>query len=229
MRTVERLFAFLLIALMLAATLGCSLKPSTSGGGATPPETTAAQTYAAQEEDLNEVSDLFKNLFRTMTKAQTSVVCNDPMIGANLNAASVLVRDGNVLTYQATVERLNSADAEHFTTKETLDPVTGTAEEIRADYSGLFLWDRVATGLILSVPAFSSDNLASFLIYPGNQEKTLTATVPDDKLESFFGISLTGLSDMTISVVYTDAAIRSLTLAYTAGEASVSVAVTYTY
>ena len=92
----------------------------------------------AQEDDLIQVRTLFHDLYASLTKAETAVVYDDPGIGTKLRASSTLRKDGETLTYSAKVDRLNPADAERFVTEETLDPVVGTAEEIRANYAGLF-------------------------------------------------------------------------------------------
>ena len=104
-----------------------------------------------------------------------------------------------------------------------------TAAEIRENYAGLFVWDRVATGLILATPEVSTETVASPVIAPDAEGKILTASVPDDRLEDFFGIELPGVTGMTVAVAYTASAIRSFTLAYTQNDASVTVTVTYTY
>lgn len=234
MKTAGRLLAVLLSALMIAASLGCSLMPTNAGGGGeketkAPVATTAVPTEAAQEDDLIEVRTLYRDLYQTLTKAETSVVYDDPAVGQKLRASSTLVKDGETLTYRAKVDRLNPADAERFVTEETLDPVVGTAAEIRENYAGLFVWDRVATGLILATPEVAQGYVESPVIASDAEGKILTASVPDDRLEDFFGIELPGVTGMTIAVAYTASAIRSLTLAYTQNAASVTVTVTYTY
>ena len=231
MKTANRLLAFLVAACTLAALIGCSLRPSSSGGGGKPAAkgTTAVVTAPASEEDFDELNALFSDLFRTLTRAQTTVEYDDPAVGTTLTATSNLTRDGETLTYRATVDRVNPADADRFLTSETQTPVTGTVEEIRANCSDLIVWDRVATGLVLSTPAFSSENLTSPVIEERKNEKTLLASVPDAKLESFFGFAPTGVTGMRITVIYTASAVSSLWLAYTAGDATVSVTVTYTY
>ncbi len=234
MKTAARLLALLLCALTLAFSVGCSLMPTNSGGEGgkatkEPARTTAEQTEDAKEDDLIQVRTLFHDLYASLTKAETAVVYDDPGIGTKLRASSTLCKDGETLTYSAKVDRLNPADAERFVTEETLDPVVGTAEEIRANYAGLFVWDRVATGLILATPEVSTETVASPVIAPDGEGKILTASVPDDRLEDFFGIELPGVTGMTIAVAYTASAIRSLTLAYTQNAASVTVTVTYTY
>ena len=232
MKNAGKLLALLLVALTLSAAVGCSFLPSTSGdGNATkaPAATTAVPTEAAQEDDLIEVRTLFHDLYQTLTKAETSVVYDDPAVGQKLRASSTLVKDGETLTYRAKVDRLNPADAERFVTEETLDPVVGTAAEIRENYAGLFVWDRVATGLILSTPEVAQGYVASPVIASDAEGKILTASVPDDRLEDFFGIELPGVTGMTVAVAYTASAIRSLTLAYTQNAASVTATVTYTY
>ena len=233
MKTAGRLLAILLAALMLAATFGCSLLPTNSGGGGgnstKAPATAAVQTEEAKEDDLIEVRTLYRDLYQTLTKAETSVVYDDPAVGQKLRASSTLVKDGETLTYRAKVDRLNPADAERFVTEETLDPVVGSAAEIRENYAGLFVWDRVATGLILATPEVALGYVASPVIASDAEGKILTASVPDDRLENFFGIELPGVTGMTIAVAYTASAIRSLTLAYTQNAASVTVTVTYTY
>lgn len=234
MKTAGRLLALLLSALMIAASLGCSLMPTNAGGGGeketkAPVTTTAVPTEAAQEDDLIEVRTLYRDLYQTLTKAETSVVYDDPAVGQKLRASSTLVKEGETLTYRAKVDRLNPADAERFVTEETLDPVVGSAAEIRENYAGLFVWDRVATGLILATPEVAQGYVASPVIASDAEEKILTASVPDDRLEDFFGIELPGVTGMTIAVAYTASAIRSLTLAYTQNAASVTVTVTYTY
>ena len=232
MKTAGKLLALLLVALTLSAAVGCSFLPSTSGdGNATkaPAATTAVPTEAAREDDLIGVRTLFHDLYQTLTKAETSVVYDDPAVGQKLRASSTLVKDGETLTYRAKVDRLNPADAERFVTEETLDPVVGTAAEIRENYVGLFVWDRVATGLILATPEVAQDCVASPVIASDAEGKILTASVPDDRLEDFFGIELPGVTGMTVTVAYTASAIRSLALAYTQNAASVTVTVTYTY
>lgn len=234
MKTAARLLALLFALLTVAATVGCSLMPTPSGdgGGKTtkaPAATTAVRTEAAKEDDLIRVRTLFHDLFGSLTKAETAVVYDDPSIGTKLRASSTLTRDGETLTYRAKVDRLNPADAERFVSEETLDPIVGTIDEIRADYAGLFLWDRVATGLILSPPEVSQGYVSSPVIRSGKGEQTLIAGVPDDQLENFFGIAPTGVTGMEIAVVYTDAAIRTLTLSYTQNDVPVTVTVTYTY
>lgn len=234
MKTAGRLLAVLLSALMIAASLGCSLMPTNAGGGGeketkAPVATTAVPTEAAQEDDLIEVRTLYRDLYQTLTKAETAVVYDDPAVGQKLRASSTLVKDGETLTYRAKVDRLNPADAERFVTEETLDPVVGSAAEIRENYAGLFVWDRVATGLILATPEVAQGYIESPVIASDAEGKILTASVPDDRLEDFFGIELPGVTGMTIAVAYTASAIRSLTLAYTQNAASVTVTVTYTY
>ena len=235
MKTAGRLLTLLLAALTLAATFGCALMPSASGGGGTDraastplPATTAVPTEEAKEDDLIEVRTLYADLYRTLVRAETAVVYNDPAVGSKLRASSTLEKDGETLTYRAKVDRLNPADAERFVTEETLDPIVGTADEIRANYAGLFVWDRVATGLVLSTPDFTFENLVSPEIV-GEGEKTLTASVPDERLSDFFGIALEGISDLSIAVVYADAAINSLTLEYAQNGVPVKVTVTYAY
>ena len=220
MKTAGKLLALLLVALTLSAAVGCSFLPSTSGdGNATkaPAATTAVPTEAAREDDLIEVRTLFHDLYQTLTKAETSVVYDDPAVGQKLRASSTLTKDGETLTYRAKVDRVNPADAERFITEETLDPIVGTAAEIRENYAGLFTWDRVATGLILATPEVSTETVASPVIAPDAEGKILTASVPDDRLEDFFGIELPGVTGMTVAV------------AYTQNDASVTVTVTYTY
>ena len=78
-------------------------------------------------------------------------------------------------------------------------------------------------------PEVAQDYVASPVIASDAEGKILTASVPDDRLEDFFGIELPGVTGMTIAVAYTASAIRSLTLAYTQNAASVTVTVTYTY
>ena len=236
MKTAGRLLALLLVALTLAATLGCSLMPTTSNGGGsnatkaqTTVATTAEQTAEAKEDDLLEIRTLYQNLFAALVKSETAVVYDDPAIGTKLRASSTLTKDGETYTYQAKVDRLNPADAERFVSEETLDPVVGTVEEIRADYAGLFLWARVATGLVLSVPAFEQDSVSSPILHEGDGETTLTAGIPDDRQESFFGFALSGVTGMEIAVAYTETAIRSLTISYTQNDVPVTVTVTYTY
>ena len=232
MKTAGKLLALLLVALTLSAAAGCSFLPSTSGdGNATkaPAATTAVPTEAAREDDLIEVRTLFHDLYQTLTKAETSVVYDDPAVGQKLRASSTLTKDRETLTYRAKVARVNPADAERFITEETLDPIVGTAAEIRENYAGLFTWDRVATGLILSAPEVDQETVVSPVIALEADDKILTASVPDAKLESFFGISLPGVTDLTIAVVYTATAIRSLTLTYSQNAVPVKVTVTYTY
>ena len=236
MKTAGRLLAVLLSALMIAASLGCSLMPTNAGGGGgnstkapATAATTAVRTEAAQEDDLIEVRTLYRDLFDSLTKSETSVVYDDPSVGTKLRASSTLTKDGETLTYRAKVDRLNPADAERFVTEETLDPVVGTVDEIRENYAGLFVWDRVATGVILATPEVAQGYVASPVIASDEEGKILTASVPDDRLEDFFGIELPGVTGMTIAVAYTASAIRSLTLAYTLNAASVTVTVTYTY
>lgn len=233
MKTAARLLALLLCALTLAFSVGCSLMPTNSGGEGgkatkEPARTTAEQTQDAKEDDLIQVRTLFHDLYASLTKAETAVVYDDPGIGTKLRASSTLCKDGETLTYSAKVDRLNPADAERFVTEETLDPVVGTAEEIRANYAGLFVWDRVATGLILAAPEVSQGYVSSPVIHAGDGEKTLTAGVPDDQLENFFGIAPTGVTGMEIAVAYTDTAIRTLTLSYSQNDVPVTVTVTYT-
>ena len=67
------------------------------------------------------------------------------------------------------------------------------------------------------------------MIEERKNEKTLLASIPDAKLEAFFGLPLTNVTGMRITVIYTAAAVSSLWLSYTAGAATVSVTVTYTY
>lgn len=231
MKTSGKLLALFLVALTLSATVGCSFLPSSSGGGATkaPVTTTAVPTEEAGEDDLIEVRTLFHDLYQTLTKAETSVVYDDPAVGSKLRASSTLTRDGETLTYRAKVDRVNPADAERFITEETLDPVVGTAAEIRENYAGLFVWDRVATGLILATPEISPDTVSSPVIALEADEKVLTASVPEAKREALFGISLPGVTDLTIAVAYTPAAIKSLTLTYAQNAVPVKVTVTYTY
>ena len=230
MKLIRTLSAFLVAVALTATFFGCSFFRTTAGGGGNvTPKKTEAETRPAREEDLNALNALYGDLFRALTKAQTTVAYDDPAVGTKLTAFATLTTDGTNLTYRATVDRLNDADAERFLSAETLEPVIGTLEEIRANYAGLFVWDRVATGLILSTPAFSQGNLASPVIRQESGKRVLTATVPDAKLEGLFGISLTGVSGMEISLTYTDTAVLSLGLAYTAGDASVTVSVVYTY
>ena len=106
MKTAGRLLAVLLSALMIAASLGCSLMPTNAGGGGeketkAPVVTTAVPTEAAQEDDLIEVRTLYRDLYQTLTKAETSVVYDDPAVGQKLRASSTLVKDGETLTYRA--------------------------------------------------------------------------------------------------------------------------------
>lgn len=234
MKTAARLLALLLVALTLVLSVGCSLTPTTSGGEGgkvtkEPARTTAEQTEEAKEEDLIRVRTLFHDLLTSLSKAETAVVYDDPSIGTKLRASSTLTKDGETLTYRAKVDRLNPADADRFVSEETLDPVVGTADEIRENYAGLFLWDRVATGLILSAPEVAQGYVSSPVIHTGDGEKTLTAGVPDDQLENFFGIAPTGVTGMEIAVAYTDTAIRTLTLSYTQNDVPTTVTVTYTY
>ena len=236
MKTAGRLLAILLAALMIAALFGCSLMPTNSGGGGgnstkapATAATTVEQTEEAKEDDLIKIRTLYRDLYQTLTKAETSVVYDDPTVGQKLRASSTLVKDGETLTYRAKVDRLNPADAERFVTEETLDPIVGTAAEIRENYAGLFVWDRVATGLILATPEVAQGYVASPVIASDAEGKILTASVPDDRIEDFFGIELPGVTGMTIAVAYTASAIRSLTLTYTQNAASVTVTVTYTY
>ena len=182
-----------------------------------------------QEDDLIQVRTLFQDLFSRLTRSETSVIYEHPAIGEPLRASSTLIRGEGVWTYQATVDRLNPADAEEFATPETLDPVSGTVEEIRENYAGLFLWDRVATGLILSTPAFYADYLDSPVIRIEEGARTLAASVPDSELENFFGMVLSGVSGMTVEVAYTGDAVLNMTLSYSADGASVTVAVVYAY
>lgn len=229
MKNAGRLLALLLAVALLAALFGCSLSPKSKNRDPVTPETTAEPTSPARADDLSAVNALFADLFRTLTRAQTSVSYNDPAVGTTLSAFSTLTKDGDHLTYRATVDRVNSADEDRFLTSETLPPVTGTVEEIRENCSDLIVWDRVATGLVLSTPAFTEGNLASPVIRRDKGEKTLAAFVPDEKLEAFFGLALSGVSGMQISVTYSDGAVRALSLSYTAGEATVKVSVAYTY
>ena len=240
MKTAGRLLAILLAALMLAATFGCSLIPTNAGEGgekSTKAMTTAATTVpvteAAKEDDLLRVRALYHDLFASLTKAETAIVYDDPTVGTKLRASSTLTKEGETFTYQAKVDRVNPADAERFVTEETLDPVVGTVDEIRANYSGIILWDRVATGLVLSVPEIAQGYVASPVLQPGDGETTLTATVPDDQLENFFGFAPTGVSGMKIAVVYTETAVLSLELTYVftyeSGSADVTVNIGYTY
>ena len=240
MKTAGRLLAILLAALMLAALFGCSLMPTNSGGGggnstkaSTTAATTVEQTEEAKEDDLIKIRTLCSDLFDSLTKSETSVVFDDPSVGTKLRASSTLTKDGDTLTYQAKVDRLNPADAERFVTEETLDPVVGTVDEIRANYAGITVWDRAATGLVLSVPEFSQGCVASPILHAGDGETTLTAGVPDDQLENFFGFVPTGVSEMEIAVVYTDTAVLSMKLTYVftyeTGSADVTVNIAYTY
>ena len=226
-----RILTALLVAVTLTATLlGCSFfSPTTNGGGNATPQKTSAQTHPAREEDFDALNALYAALFRTLTRAQTTVSYDDPAVGTTLTAVATLTTDGTDLTYRATVDRLNDADAERFLSAETLDPVTGTLEEIRQNYAGLFVWDRVATGLILSTPAFSGDVITASNVRLEDGKHILTASVPNGKLDDFFGIPLTGVSGMEIAVTYTDTAVLSLGLTYTAGYASVTVSVAFTY
>ena len=141
MKTAGRLLAILLAALMLAATFGCSLMPTNAGEGgekSTKATTTAATTVpateAAKEDDLLRVRALYHDLFASFTKAETAIVYDDPAVGQKLRASSTLTKEGEIFTYQAKVDRVNPADAERFVTEETLDPVVGTVDEIRANY-----------------------------------------------------------------------------------------------
>lgn len=197
--------------------------PATTGS----PATAAPEPIPAEEEDLIEVNGLFHDLFSQLTLAETSVVYDDPSIGEALHASSSLLFEEGVWVYRATVDRLNPADAEEFATAEPLDPVSGTVEEIRQNYTGLFLWDRVATGLVLSTPAFSQDRVSSPAIVVSDGETMLTASVPDDQLENLFGIALSGVSGMTVEILYTETAVHSMTLTYGAGGATVTVTVVY--
>lgn len=229
MKTAGRLLAFLIAVALLAAFCGCSFFKTSRNQKDNQPAKTEEQANPATADDLNGLAALYGNLFRTLTKAQTSVAYNDPAVGTTLSANSTLKKEGDALTYRATVDRLNDADEDRFLSSETLPTVSGTAEEIRANYSGLFVWDRVATGLILSVPVFSGENLSSPAIRRADGKKTLTAAVPDGKLSAFFGIEVADVSGMEITVSYTDAAVLSLVLSYTAGAAAVTVTVTFTY
>ena len=230
MKTAGKLLAFLAAVALLAAFCGCSLfKTNRTQNGTDAPAKTEEKAKPATVDDLNGLAALYGDLFRTLTKAQTSVAYNDPAVGTTLNAHSTLQKEGETLTYRATVDRLNDADADRFLTTETLPAVSGTVEEIRANYSGLFVWDRVATGLILSTPVFTGGNLSAPAIRRADGKVTLTGSVPDEKLAAFFGIDVTGVSGMEITVSYTDAAVLSLALSYTAGAAAVTVTVTFTY
>ena len=230
MKRIRILSAFLVAVALTATLLGCSFfKTTTNGGGNAAPAKTAAETHPAREEDFDALNALYGALFRTLTKAQTTVAYDDPAVGTTLTAVATLTTDGTGLTYRVTVDRLNDADAERFLSTETLDPVTGTPEEIRQNYAGLFTWDRIATGLILSTPSFSGENVTSSKVRLEDGKQILTASVPNEKLDAFFGIPLTGVSGMEISVAYTDIAVLSLGLVYTAGNASVTVTVAFTY
>ena len=229
MKKIGKPLALFAVALLLAATCGCSLT-LTAPKEQTAPATTAVVTVVGQEDDLVQLRSLFQNLFRNLRRADTTVVCDDPAVGARLRASSSLTKNGQSLTYQAKVDRLNDPAADRFTTSETLAPVTGTLDEIRADYTGLFLWDRVATGLVLSTPAFSQNDFdARPIISLGDGERTLSASVPDGKLESFFGLALPDVSGMRVEVAYTEAAVLSMQLTYTTGEAAMRVTVKYGY
>lgn len=230
MKKIGKPLALFAVALLLAATCGCSLT-LTAPKEQTAPATTAVVTVVGQEDDLIKLRSLFQNLFRNVSRADTTVVCDDPSVGVKLRAASSLTKNGQSLTYQAKVDRLNDpASADRFTTSETLAPITGTPDQIRADYTGLFLWDRVATGLILATPAFSQNDFdARPIISLGDGERTLSASVPDGKLESFFGLALPDVSGMRVEVTYTEAAILSMQLTYTTGEAAMRVTVKYGY
>ena len=231
MKTAGRLLTLLLALLMLATVLGCSLMPSSSGGkketNTSKPATTAEQTEAATEKDLSAIRALYADLFSALTKVQTSVVYDDPAVGGKLRASSTLTKSGDNLTYQAKVDRVNPADDDHFVTEETVGPISGTVAEIRENAAALFVWDRVATGLV-STPAFTFENRTSPEIV-GRSEKTLTAAVPDARLESFFGIALEGITDLSVAVDYTESAISTLTLTYVQNAVPVKVTVTYSY
>ena len=240
MKTAGRLLAILLAALMLAATFGCSLMPTNSGGGGgnstkapATAATTAVRTEEAKEDDLIRIRTLYSDLFDSLTKSETAVVYDDPSIGTKLRASSTLTKEGETFTYRAKVDRVNPADAERFVTEETLDPVVGTVDEIRENYVGILLWDRVATGLVLSTPAFSEETVFAPVIVLEEGKQTLTASIPDGKLEELFGFVPTGVSDLMIEVSYTDTAVLSLELTYVftseSGSADVTVNIAYTY
>ncbi|MBO4284226.1 MAG: hypothetical protein J5958_06360 [Clostridia bacterium] len=230
MKTAGKLLALLIAAALLATFCGCSLfRTNRTQNGTAAPAGTEARANPATADDLTGLASLYGNLFRTLTKAQTAVAYNDPAVGTTLNAYATLQKGGDNLTYRATVDRLNDAESDRFLTSETLPAVSGTVEEIRANYQGLFVWDRVATGLILATPVFTGENLSSPAIRRADGNKTLTASVPDEKLDAFFGMTVTDVSGMEIAVSYTDSAVLSLTLTYTAGAAAVTVTVTFTY
>ena len=230
MKTAGKLLALLIAVALLSAFCGCSFfQTNRTSKGTDSPKATEAKPNPASAADLAGLAAIYGELYGKVTKAQTTVAYNDPAVGTTLNAYSTLQKDGETLSYRATVDRLNDAEADRFLTSETLPPVSGTVEEIRANYTGLFFWDRIATGLILSTPVFSGENLSNPAIRPGKTDKTLTASVPDEKLDAFFGIDATDVTGMEISVLYTDSAVLSLTLTYTAGAAAVTVTVTFTY
>lgn len=229
MAKIKRLLLLFVAVCLLAGGCGCTPFLS-SPGGKSAPATTAVVTVEAQEDDLSRVDALFRDLFRDLQTANTTVVYDDPVVGAKLRASSTLTRDGDVLIYQAKVDRLNPADADRFTTSETPEPVVGTPEQIRENYSGLFFWDRVATGLILAAPSFSPERFdVPPVIALGDGERTLTARVPDGELANVFGVSLPDVSGMTVEVAYTETALLSLQLTYSVGEASMRVTVKYAY
>ena len=230
----KKLLAFLLTALLISALVGCALLPTTtpvSTEQRTAAPTTASASHQAQENELSALCTILQGVLPTLKSASSAVTYDDPAIGAKLRASSTLTNAAGTYTYTAKVDRLNPADGERFTTEETVGPLTGTLDEIRANYEGVFLWDRIATGLVLATPNLSAENLTDAVILQGTRDSVLTATVAADKIAAVFGaeFAAVGIADLSLSVTYSDTAISSIALNYTVGEAAVSVTTNYGY
>ena len=230
----KKLLAVLLAVLLFATLIGCALIPTESPSSSekkTAAPTTAPSSQAAKEDDLAAISTLLQGVLPTLKSASTSVAYDDPAIGSKLRASSTLVNNSGTYTYTAKVDRLNPADAERFTTEETVGPLTGTIDEIRANYEGVFLWDRIATGLVLATPNLSAENLSDPVIVQGTRDSVLTATVAADKIAAVFGaeFAASGIADLSLSVTYSETAVISIALNYTVGDAAVSVTTNYGY
>jgi len=188
-----------------------------------PPETTVPATEPVDQSVL--LTRLYGDLFRSLTASRSSVVYDDDEVGQKLRASANLTREDDIWTYQAKINRLNAVDEESFTSEETLDPVTGTIEDLCENSASIFVWDR----LLFSSPSFSRENLISPEITQDAETFTLKASIADDKLEEVFGIALSGVSGVKIEIAYTATSVLTMKLNYTAGSATVSVTVTYTY
>ena len=230
----KKLLAFLLAALLISALVGCALLPSESTSSSekrTAAPTTVLSSYDAKSDDLVPIRAILQGVLQKLKTASTSVSYDDPAVGSKLRASSTLTNDAGTYTYTAKVDRLNPADAERFTTEETVGPITGTLDKIRANYEGVFLWDRIATGLVLATPNLSAENLSDPVIMPGTRDSVLTATVAADQIAAVFGaeFAAAGIADLSLSVTYSETAVTSIALNYTVGDAAVSVTTSYGY